>query len=143
MNKLRLIVISGLLMISQGVFAAGVNQEDLDCVLTKFDTSDQIILSQLRGKVVYVDFWASWCSPCAKSFPFLNELQHEFGDRGLQIVGVNLDEKRGDAQEFLGKIPAHFQIAADPGQKCAKSFGLKGMPSCFWWIKTGRFIMLI
>ena len=54
-------------------------------------------LAKLTGKVVYVDFWASWCGPCRQSFPWMNEMQAKYGARGLQIVGVNVDAKSEDA----------------------------------------------
>jgi cytochrome c biogenesis protein CcmG, thiol:disulfide interchange protein DsbE len=62
-------------------------------------------LSDLRGSVVYVDFWASWCAPCLKSFPWMNQIEQRYAARGLKIVAVNLDQKRADADGFLAKFP--------------------------------------
>jgi cytochrome c biogenesis protein CcmG/thiol:disulfide interchange protein DsbE len=86
-------------------------------------------LATFKGKVVYVDFWASWCGPCRQSFPWLNEMQAKYGARGLQVVGVNLDAKADDARKFLLENPAHFQIAFDPAGATPRSYGIKGMPS--------------
>ncbi|MGZ8955933.1 MAG: TlpA family protein disulfide reductase [Methylovulum sp.] len=101
------------------------------CALTSLADSQPYDLQQFQGQVLYVDFWASWCGPCAKSFPFLNKLDSDFRDKGLQIVGVNLDEKASDAQDFLAKYPANFAIAADSGEQCARSFNVQGMPSSY------------
>jgi thiol-disulfide isomerase/thioredoxin len=136
MNKPRLAFLCFLLATipTQVLIAAEIKQEAPNCVLAPLgesEQSEQVAISQLQGKVIYVDFWASWCAPCAKSFPFLNELHHEFDDQELHIVGINLDEKLSDAQDFLAKIPASFDIMTDPDQQCAKSFDLKGMPSSF------------
>ena len=84
-----------------------------------------------KGQVVYVDFWASWCIPCAHSFPFLNELHQEFKDKGLQIIGINMDENVEDAKAFLAKTPAQFTIMADTSAQCAKDFDVKAMPSSY------------
>lgn len=119
------------------VMAAHVGQAAPNCKLTFLDEGDQVAIRQWRGKVVYVDFWASWCPPCVKSFPFLNNLHQQFGDQGLQIVGVNLDEKLSDAQDFLAKFPIRFDIVTDPGQQCAKSFDVQAMPSSFLIDRNG------
>jgi cytochrome c biogenesis protein CcmG, thiol:disulfide interchange protein DsbE len=86
-------------------------------------------LSDLKGKVVYVDFWASWCGPCRQSFPWMNEMQAKYGPRGLQVVAVNLDAKRSDADQFLAQLPAQFALAFDSKGESARRFGVKGMPT--------------
>lgn len=88
-------------------------------------------LQRYKGQVLYVDFWASWCGPCAKSFPFLNEMHEQLKGQGLQIVGVNLDENADDAKAFLAKYPASFNVVADVSKQCAKDFDVKAMPSSY------------
>ena len=101
------------------------------CTLSSLGEAKTEDLQHYKGQVVYVDFWASWCVPCAHSFPFLNELHHEFKDKGLQIVGINMDENAGDAKAFLAKTPAQFTIVADTSTQCAKDFDVKAMPSSY------------
>ena len=86
-------------------------------------------LSELRGKLVYVDFWASWCGPCRLSFPWMNDMQRKYGPKGLQVVAINLDAKRADADAFLARHPAAFALAFDPAGVSARRFGVLGMPS--------------
>lgn len=86
-------------------------------------------LSKLKGKLVYVDFWASWCGPCRQSFPWMNEMQAKYGAKGLQIVGINLDAMRADADQFLAQLPAKFTLSFDSKGDTAKRFGVKGMPT--------------
>jgi thiol-disulfide isomerase/thioredoxin len=93
------------------------------------DTGSTIRLSELQGRVVVLDFWASWCVPCRRSFPVLDALQKQFRDRGLTVVAVNVDEQRRDADQFLEKRPHAMAVAFDPQGGAAKAFGLKGMPS--------------
>jgi len=101
------------------------------CDLTALGSSQSFDMEQFRGKVIYVDFWASWCSSCAKSFPFMNALDKEFRDSGLQIVGINLDEDIGSAKAFLAKRPASFALAADASGQCPRNFGVTAMPSSY------------
>jgi thiol-disulfide isomerase/thioredoxin len=101
------------------------------CTLSSLGEAKTEDLQHYKGQVVYVDFWASWCVPCAHSFPFLNELHEEFKDKGLQIVGINMDENAGDAKAFLAKTPAQFTIVADTSTQCAKDFDVKAMPSSY------------
>ena len=85
-------------------------------------------LQQFAGKVVYVDFWASWCAPCAESFPWLNTLQQKYGSR-LVVVGVNVDENQKDAERFLKRHPAQFAIIRDPDGQIAAHYDIPGMPT--------------
>lgn len=95
-------------------------------------------LSELKGKVIYVDFWASWCSPCKQSFPWMNEMHKKHGAQGLQIVAMNVDAKREDANAFLKEAPAQFAVAFDPKGDAAKRFGIKGMPTAVLIGKDGN-----
>lgn len=92
-------------------------------------SAGNIKLADMKGKVVYLDFWASWCEPCKASFPWLNEMQAKYGAKGLQVVGVNVDAKQDDANRFLTEVPAKFLIAFDRGGGTPKSYGIKAMPS--------------
>ncbi len=99
---------------------------------------DAISLAGLKGKVVYVDFWASWCGPCKQSFPFMNDLQAKYRAQGLEIVAINLDVKREDADKFLAEVPAQFNVAFDAKGESAKRFEVKGMPSSYLIGRDGK-----
>lgn len=86
---------------------------------------------ELKGKVVIVDFWASWCGPCKESFPVLNELKKKYAGRGLVIIAVNVDEERADMETFLKENPATFTVVRDAAQKLVPKTGIKTMPSSF------------
>jgi len=92
---------------------------------------DAVSLEQLRGKVVYVDFWASWCAPCRRSFPWMNGLLERHGGEGLVIVGVNVDKRRADADRFLRDVPASFSVVFDAQGVTPTAFDVKGMPSSY------------
>lgn len=101
-----------------------------------------VSLQTLKGRVVYVDFWASWCGPCKQSFPWMNEMQAKYGPRGLQVVGVNLDARTADAEKFLAEVPAHFAVAYDPKGDSARRYQIKGMPSSVLVGADGKVIKL-
>jgi thiol-disulfide isomerase/thioredoxin len=86
-------------------------------------------LDGLRGRVVYLDFWASWCEPCRRSFPWMEQLKQSYEAQGLTIIAVNLDHDRADADSFLGRFKPDFQIRFDPSGEWAERFKLRGMPT--------------
>ena len=103
---------------------------------------DPINLAQYKGKVVYLDFWASWCGPCKQSFPFMNQLQAKYGAQGLQIVAVNLDVNRADVDSFLAEVPAQFAVALDAKGETARRFDVKAMPSSVLVGRDGKVLVL-
>jgi len=97
-----------------------------------------VTLDQFAGKVVYLDFWASWCGPCRQSFPWLNEMQSRYEKQGLAVIGVNLDKKRQAAEKFLLNQPAQFRVLLDPVGATARSYGVNAMPSSFLIGRQGQ-----
>jgi thiol-disulfide isomerase/thioredoxin len=88
-----------------------------------------INLEEFRGRVVYLDFWASWCAPCQQSFPWMSAMQGAYERQGLTVVAVNLDRYREDAERFLAKYRPNFDVRFDPQGKVAEHFKVKGMPT--------------
>jgi cytochrome c biogenesis protein CcmG, thiol:disulfide interchange protein DsbE len=103
-------------------------------------SSGTVSLYDLRGKVVYVDFWASWCGPCRQSFPWMTTMFERYGSKDLVIVAVNLDKTREAANAFLAMYPAPFTIAFDPDGRIAEGFGVSAMPSSFIINRTGAIV---
>ena len=95
-------------------------------------------LAALKGQVVYVDFWASWCAPCRESFPWMNHMQEELGRDGLVIIAVNVDHDHSDAEHFLREHPARFRVVFDPDGVLPGQFGVRGMPTSFLIDRDGR-----
>ncbi len=145
MNKLFLIGLLINLLVVTPSSAGSVGDAAPSCSnLTTLDGTENYDLTKFQGKVVYVDFWASWCPPCIRSFPFMNQLQHDLKDQGLHVVAINLDEKLVDAEEFITKYPVEISIASDPESQCAKDFGVMAMPSSYLVDRKGviRYIHL-
>jgi len=90
-----------------------------------------IRIANYKGRVVLVDFWASWCIPCKTSFPALDALFREYQPQGLDVLAVNLDERRKDADAFLAAHPHTMPVLFDAKGESPLAFGVKGMPTSF------------
>ncbi len=100
----------------------------------------ELTLDSLKGRVVYLDFWASWCTPCRASFPWMNAMQERYGDYGLTILGVNLDKDRDLVKRFTDETPATFTIGYDPEGTAAEKYGVEVMPSSYLIDKEGNLV---
>jgi thiol-disulfide isomerase/thioredoxin len=89
----------------------------------------ELNLHALRGSVVYLDFWASWCTPCRQSFPWMQEIQQRYRANGLEIVAVNVDKSRNEAERFLRAYPTQLRLVFDPEGALATQFAIQGMPT--------------
>ncbi|MFZ6770113.1 TlpA family protein disulfide reductase [Undibacterium sp. Di26W] len=101
-----------------------------------------IQLADYKGKLVYLDFWASWCGPCKQSFPWMITLQSKYAAQGLQVLAINLDSKAEDAAVFLKSVPASFQIGYDPKGVMPRLYDVKGMPSSVLIDRDGKILSL-
>ncbi|MCC6207532.1 MAG: TlpA family protein disulfide reductase [Gammaproteobacteria bacterium] len=119
-----------------GLAFASADREAPDFTLPT-DHGD-ITLSQLRGQVVYVDFWASWCGPCRKSFPWMSDLQGRYEAQGLKVLAINLDSDRALGEKFLARYPARFTVAYNPEGDIAEAYGVTGMPTSYLIDREGH-----
>ncbi len=83
------------------------------------------------GKVVLVDFWASWCGPCKQSFPALNKLQSKYGSKGLVVIGIGVDDEAAKYKAFADNMKASFPVVHDSGHQAAAFFNPPSMPSSY------------
>ncbi len=130
-------------LISLSLFSAFGSSSALAEKAPKFTLDGQqqeIKLSDYKGQIVYLDFWASWCQPCRKSFGWMNKMQSMYGSEGFKVIAINLDESREKANKFLQQIPANFDVAFDPEGLTAESYNVKAMPSSYIIDKQGNVI---
>ena len=96
-----------------------------------YEGHPNISLSNLEGKTLYIDFWASWCAPCITSLPEYNELYKKYNQDGLEVIAINVDNPIEDGLDFLLDTPLDFLIPQDPEGDAAELFGVIGMPSSY------------
>ena len=95
-------------------------------------------LGDHKGKVVYLDFWASWCEPCKRSFPWMAAMHDRYEDEGLVIIAVNVDSDHQKAERFVATHAPDFRIVFDPDGTLAKAYQIEGMPSSFVYDRHGN-----
>lgn len=120
---IALSIFVGMQLVSAGASKPKLSSESIKPLTTQVDLKS--------GELLYVDFWASWCVPCRKSFPWMNSLMEKYKDKGIKIVAVNLDKEKELATEFLQRFPANFPIYFDPEGKFANEFQVEAMPSSY------------
>ncbi len=95
------------------------------------ENSRMVSLSDLRGKVVYLTIWASWCEPCREELPYLNELRREMAARGFEVLAVNVDPEAADAKRFLRQVPVDYPVLSDVKSEVLNAFNVQGLPTHF------------
>lgn len=126
-----------MLMLAFSVYATEVGQNAPSFTLPTLKTDAPTSLKQFAGKVVYVDFWASWCAPCKTSFPLLNKLHQKLKAQGFEVVAINLDEDKTNAEKFLQEVPVDFTVLRDAKGELADQYVVDSMPTSFILDKNG------
>ncbi len=101
------------------------------------NTAGELSLESLRGKVVLLDFWGVWCSPCVKSIPDLHELMDRYAEEGFVVIGVHTPLKSDQIEDFIRKKQVRFAIGVDTGET-ARSYAVTNFPTYFLVDRNGR-----
>lgn len=121
-------------LLSQNGFAAFNQAPDIDLP----GINGNVQLESFKGKVIYLDFWASWCQPCKNSFPWMSDMKKTYADQGFEILAVNLDKDRKLADAFLKEMDINFVVAFDKSGESASEYKLKGMPGSYLIGRDGK-----
>jgi thiol-disulfide isomerase/thioredoxin len=111
-----------------------------DFTLERLDRGGMLTLSELRGKAIAVNFWASWCAPCKEESPFLERMWQENRDRGLVIVGVDVQDFRSDARSFARQYGLSYPLVYDGPGTTGDHYGLTGLPETFMLDREGHVV---
>lgn len=95
-------------------------------------------LDAYKGKVVYIDFWASWCGPCRQSFPWMKDMDTRYGKEGLVILAINVDQEKAKADAFLAEFNPAFRVLFDGKGELAAQFKVQTMPSSYLLDRQGK-----
>ncbi len=118
--------------------AAQEGQPTPQCPSALTGNAEKLDLNAYKGKVILIDFWATWCPPCKKSMPFFNSLRNEHVKNGFEIVAINVDENSEEAKQFLASNAVDYVTAFDPKGDCPAKFDVQAMPSTYLVDKTGK-----
>jgi len=127
------------LLFSTTIFAENKIIQAPTFVLPGIDNA-QVNLEDYRGKVVLVDFWASWCTPCIRSFPWMDEMVDKYGEQGFEIIAINMDQESILATKFLQRYPNKLTIAFDPQGVVAEQYEIMGLPNSFILNRKGEIV---
>ena len=132
-RSLLLLALSGLLLLAIALPSQAIEpgQKAPNFKLKRLEGKGNLGLSDYRGKVVYLDFWASWCAPCLEAVPALETLRKEFPESKFQILAVNVDKKTKKALKFLEKNKVGYPSVSNPKGDVPGKFDLETMPTSY------------
>lgn len=110
-----------------------------DFILTTFD-GQKFTLSELKGKAVVINFWASWCIPCRDEAPALERAWQTYRDRGLIVLGVDYVDTEPDAKKFIAEFAQTYPNGPDTGTRISQSYRITGVPETYFIAKDGRLL---
>ena len=135
MKHLLMSIASALLAVS---VTAGELSGPAPDITLKSTTGQNIRLADYKGKVVMVNFWASWCGPCRQEMPLLEKMHKDYKDAGFVLLGVNVDAEAADRDKFLAETPVTFPVLDDSENTATEVFGVEAMPSSYFVDKNGN-----
>ena len=131
-----------LLGLASALFAFSAYAGDLSGpapdITLKSTEGKNVRLADLKGQVVMVNFWASWCGPCRQEMPLLEKMYNDYKDAGFVLLGVNVDAEIEDRDEFLEEMPVTFPVLDDSDNTATEIFGVEAMPSTYFVDKDGN-----
>ena len=138
-----LVVVAGLalVLLADGpppVLGRGAQAPDFE--LPRLTEAPPVSLSALKGRVVLLNFWATWCKPCEEEMPAMERLYRELGPRGFELVAVSVDEEPGPVRDFRERLGITFPIALDPDQKSARLYQTMGFPESVLVDREGNIV---
>lgn len=134
----RSFCVGGLMMLFCGSVLAASGSGPAPDFTLKSRSGKNIKLSELRGNVVMVNFWASWCGPCRQEMPLLQQLYDRYKDMGFTLLGVNVDEEPAAADKMLKDIAVNFPVLYDSKNSVSEQYQVKAMPSTFMVDRDGN-----
>ena len=136
-----IVLLAGFLACLGASAARGLDRGTVAPPLLLRGDAGNVAVPATGARLTWVDFWASWCGPCRKSFPWMNEMQARYGAAGFKVVAVNLDAEAEDALRFLKEVPADFLVAYDSAGDSARRYGVMGMPTSVLLDAEGKVLL--
>ena len=121
--------LAAILLLFASTVLAGTAQAPAPDFTLKSNSGANIRLSELRGEVVLINFWASWCGPCRQEMPILSELHDKYKAMGFTVLGVNVEENSSAARKLLKDLPVSFPVLFDNDSSVSRQYDVAAMPS--------------
>ena len=139
-RQLIIIAISTLLVMSfvSVVACAKIKADNAPDFVLQSASGKNVRLSELKGRIVMLNFWATWCGPCAEEIPHLNELHESLDPYDFELLGINLDEDQSKAMHLANKLEVNFPVLFDTEKDVSKSFDIKAMPTTIIIDRAGK-----
>lgn len=131
-------IISVGLAIVASVFALQISAEPAPDFTLQSSTGENVRLAEQRGKVVMLNFWASWCGPCRQEMPLLDAMHKRYGPAGFQLYGVNVEEDNTDAKKMIKEMGVSLPVLYDPESKASTLYKVDAMPTTVMIDKKGQ-----
>ncbi len=133
---MKILILLLLLSVSQATQAL-VSEGQAANFTLKSASGENIRLSEFRGQVVLINFWASWCGPCRQEMPHLEDLYTRYRDLGLTVFGINVEQDREGAERVLRDIPVSFPVLFDDGNTVSEVYDVDAMPATVMVDRSG------
>jgi len=134
-------ILIGIVLIFVNSLVLSENIDPMSFTGKQFSSGKDFEFSHYSNKVVYIDFWASWCAPCRESMPFLERLYQTYNKQGFEVIAINIDEVKADANRFLEQFPISYSNMYDPRGDIGKKLKVKSMPTAFLIGRDGKMIV--
>lgn len=139
--KVRPLIIAAALLSLLSGAASAMKVGDVAPDFTRADASGKPVqLSKYRGRLVLLNFWASWCGPCREELPLFAKWQRELNSRGLQVIGVSMDDDAEEVRKFLAAYPVTYPIVMGDARFAAQFGGVLGLPLSYLIDPQGRVV---
>lgn len=122
-------LLAAMLMLLTTTVTAGITDAPAPDFTLKSNSGENLRLSELRGEVVLINFWASWCGPCRQEMPILSELHDKYKAMGFTVLGINVEQNPGEARKLLKELPVSFPVLFDSDSTVSRQYDVVAMPS--------------
>jgi thiol-disulfide isomerase/thioredoxin len=133
----RAVLAALFLMLSTRAAYADFKEGDMLPDLTSFELEGKLP-DELKGQVILLDFWASWCAPCRSSFPVMEALSKEYAGQGLTVIAISVDERRANMRTFVEGAKISFTVVGDSRHKLVAAADIRTMPTSFLIDRAGK-----
>jgi thiol-disulfide isomerase/thioredoxin len=135
---MRLLLLMSALLLPLAANALARGDAAPDIWGKRMDNGAELRLSQLRGKVVYIDFWATWCAPCRVSMPLIQRMRDDLAGKGFEVLGVNVDKEADTARKLMQELGVNYPVLRDVGESTYEWYDIRGMPAAYVVDRKGK-----